>query len=132
MFVPFSITISVGYSNQLDISPAKGTAHIAVKANADSLIIPAVTALYDRIVNDEYPARRFNVTCNRVYDDTSTTLLSLLTDEADTEKNKIIQEAMLKIKTKYEKNAILKGMSFQEAATTRDRNNQFGCHKSGE
>lgn len=127
-----SITISVGYSNQLDISPAKGTAHIAVKTNADSLIIPAVTALYDRIVNDEYPIRRFNITCNRVYDDTSATQLSLLTDEANTEKNKTIQEAMLKIKTKYGKNAILKGMNFQEAATTRDRNNQIGGHKSGE
>ena len=52
-------------------------------------------------------------------------------DEEDSIKNKVIQETMLKIKSRYGKNAILKGMNFQDAATTRERNQQIGGHKAG-
>ena len=43
---------------------------------------------------------------------------------------KQLQKAMIDIKNKYGKNAILKGMNLQEAGTTRDRNNQIGGHRS--
>ena len=45
-------------------------------------------------------------------------------------KEKDLQKAMINIKNKYGKNAILKGMNLQEAGTTRDRNSQIGGHKS--
>ena len=41
-----------------------------------------------------------------------------------------LQQAMITIKNKYGKNAILKGMNLQEGATTKDRNNQIGGHKA--
>ncbi|MBO5211241.1 MAG: DNA repair protein [Clostridia bacterium] len=126
-----SVTLYVGYSNLLDVHGAHGTANIGKQTNADSIIIPAVTSLYDRIVNREYPVRRINITCNRVVTDNGAEQLSVF-DNADTVKNKVIQETMLKIKSKYGKNAILKGMNFQEAATTRERNQQIGGHKAGE
>ena len=46
-------------------------------------------------------------------------------------RNHKIQEAVLKIRKKYGKNAMLKGMNFEPAATTRERNRQIGGHKSG-
>ena len=125
-----SISLYVGYSNALSLPAARGTAQIAKKTSADSLIIPAVTALYDRIVNPEQPVRRINITANRVTADTGAEQLSLF--EEDTDKNRAIQEAVLKIKAKYGKNAILKGMNFDAAATTQERNRQIGGHKSGE
>ena len=42
---------------------------------------------------------------------------------------KELQKAMIEIKNKYGKNAILKGMNLQEAGTTRDRNRQIGGHR---
>ena len=51
-------------------------------------------------------------------------------ETAEREKEKKMQNAMLDIKKKYGKNAILKGMNLQEGATTRDRNNQIGGHKA--
>lgn len=126
-----SISIYIGYSNTLAVPGAKGTANITKKTNADSLIIPAVTALYDHIVNPDYPVRRINITCNRVTSDNCAEQLTVF-DEDDTIKNKVIQETMLGIKAKYGKNAILKGINFEEAATTRERNQQIGGHKSGE
>ena len=46
------------------------------------------------------------------------------------DKEKRMQQAVLSIKKKYGKNAILKGMNLQEGATTIDRNNQIGGHKA--
>lgn len=46
------------------------------------------------------------------------------------EKERKMQEAMLEIKKKFGKNAILKGMNLQEGATAKDRNQQIGGHKA--
>ena len=46
------------------------------------------------------------------------------------EREKKMQEAVLSIKKKYGKNAILKGLNFQEGATTKARNEQIGGHKA--
>ena len=51
-------------------------------------------------------------------------------EEAALEREKRRQQAVLAIRKKYGKNAILKGMNYQEGATTRDRNNQIGGHKA--
>lgn len=46
------------------------------------------------------------------------------------EKEKQVQEAMLKIKKRFGKNAILKGTNLQEGATAKERNTQIGGHKA--
>ena len=46
------------------------------------------------------------------------------------DREKRMQEAMLSIKKKFGKNAVLKGMNLQEGATARDRNEQIGGHKA--
>jgi len=51
-------------------------------------------------------------------------------EEAELTREKKVQKAMLEIKKKYGKNAILKGMNLEEGATTLDRNNQIGGHKA--
>ena len=51
-------------------------------------------------------------------------------DEDALEKEKQVQEAMLKIKKRFGKNAILKGTNLQEGATAKERNAQIGGHKA--
>ena len=51
-------------------------------------------------------------------------------EEARRSKERKLQEAMLTVKKKYGKNAILKGMNLQEGATTLKRNRQIGGHKA--
>ena len=46
------------------------------------------------------------------------------------DREKRMQEAMLSIKKKFGKNAVLKGMNLQKGATARDRNEQIGGHKA--
>ena len=50
--------------------------------------------------------------------------------EAAREKEKKLQQALLSIKHKFGKNAVLKGVSLEEGATAKDRNNQIGGHKA--
>ena len=132
-----SVTLYIGYSNALNEEPARGTAKLNKVTSADSVILPAVTAVYDRIVDRKKPVRRINISCNNVtqYDQNDWVQLSLFDNieaDASAKRNQKMQKAVIDIKKKYGKNAILKGMNFNEAATTRERNRQIGGHKSGE
>ena len=51
-------------------------------------------------------------------------------EEAVLDREKRMQEAMLSIKKKFGKNAVLKGINLQEGATAKDRNEQIGGHKA--
>lgn len=125
-----SITLHIGYSNQLHIPSAHGTVSLDTETNADLLILPAVTALYERIVNPAYHVRRMNISCNHVVPE-EYHQYSFFVDAEELERNRKVQKAVLSIKNKYGKNAILKGMNLEEHATTRERNHQIGGHKSG-
>ena len=54
----------------------------------------------------------------------------MFTDQTQLEREKKMQHAMLDIKKKYGKNAVLRGLSYEEGATTRTRNGQIGGHKA--
>ena len=124
------------------------------KANLDGYtsstkkILEAVSELYDRIVDKNLLVRRLNITAARVMDEASAPKknegyeqLDLFTDyaalqekqekeKAELEREKKMQRAMLDIKKKFGKNAILKGMNLEEGATAIDRNEQIGGHKA--
>lgn len=130
--VTASVTLHVGYTNQANMKSTHGTATLAVETNEDTLVIPAVTALYDRIVHPDVPVRRMSITCNRVLPDPGVRQLTLFDSSIDQSRTRKIQDTVLQIKTKFGKNAILRGINLEEAATTRERNRQIGGHKSGE
>ena len=97
--------------------------------------------LYDRITDPALLVRRITIAACRVLPEGSQKgsfqQLDLFSDpeqeqkkQAVLEREKRRQKAVIGIKRKYGKNAILKGMNFQEGATTRDRNGQVGGHKA--
>lgn len=126
---------------------AHGTVNLERRTSSTKLIIDAVMDLYDRIVNPNLLVRRINVVANHLVDesyaatDSGYEQMNLFTDyetlqrEKEEEnkellKERKLQEAMLAVKKKYGKNAMLKGMNLQEGAMTRERNNQIGGHKA--
>ena len=126
-----SITLHIGYNSRFEKKPAHGTTTMTVTTNSAKQMIKYAVALYDRIIDKHTPIRRFTVTFNNVIDEVYQQY-DLFTNLEEVEKEHKIQKAMLDIKDKYGKNAILKGMNLQEGATTRERNRQIGGHKSGE
>lgn len=125
-----SITLHVGYSNRLETKPAHGTETMTVTTSSARQIIEYTEKLYDRIVDRNKSVRRMTLTYNRVVDE-AYQQYDLFTDPAEIEREHRMQKAMLDIKEKFGKNAILKGMNLEKGATTIERNQQIGGHKSG-
>lgn len=126
---------------------AHGTANLESPTSSARLISEAVMELFDRIVNPNLLVRRINLTTNHVVDEDmaaknpSPVQYDLFTDyetlerEQREEKEKLakerqIQTAILNIKKQFGKNAILKGLNYEEGATAKERNEQIGGHKA--
>ncbi len=126
-----SLSLMIGYSNELGVKPATGTASMQVTTNSYRKIIPHVMELYDRIVDKNKPIRRLSLSCNHLVDE-AYEQYGLFTDPMELERERKLQKATLEIKKKFGKNALVRGMDLQEAGTTIERNRQIGGHKSGE
>ena len=126
-----SMSLMIGYSNELGLKPAIGTTSISTTTNSYRTIIPYVMELYERIVEKGKPIRRLSLSCNNVVNE-AYEQYNLFTDPAELEKDRRLQKAVLEIKGKFGKNALVRGMDLQEAGTTIERNKQIGGHKSGE
>lgn len=110
--------------------PAHGTARFDVPTSLGSQIIEESVRLFERIADPSLTVRRITLTANRVTADEGIYQVDLFTDTARQEKEKKLQKAMLKIKRKYGKNAVLKASSYEDGATLRQRNEQIGGHKA--
>ena len=126
---------------------AHGSANLGRQTSSTKVITDAVMELYDRIVDPKLLIRRVTVAANHLVEENTVKeapvfeQLDLFTDyealekkheeeNARLEKERKLQEAMLSVKKKYGKNAILKGTNLQEGAMTIERNNQIGGHKA--
>lgn len=128
-----SVTIIIGYSRELNIKAAKGTAKLTKPTNSDKIIIPSVLRVYERIVDRDLPIRQVSICCNRITEDKKEAQISIfdMQSEKNLEKSKAIQSAVIRIKERFGKNAIVKALDLDEAATAMERNRQIGGHKSG-
>lgn len=111
--------------------PAHGSVNLGRKTSSTHIISEAALSLYDRIVNPKLKVRRLGVAAMNVTDeDSEVEQLELFDDSFDKEKERRQQEAILQIRRKFGKNAILKGMNFEDGATAKERNMQIGGHKA--
>ncbi|MBB2183951.1 DNA methylase [Lachnospiraceae bacterium MD1] len=108
---------------------AHGTANLGTTSSSTKKIMTAMLELYDRIVSKELMVRRVTVSANNLVEE-KYEQYDLFMDPVEQAKERKMQEAMLAIKKKFGKNAILKGINFEEGATTIERNNQIGGHKA--
>ena len=117
------------YGRQVPKS-AHGTIRLDTPSNLDIFLIKAAVGLYEQIADHKLLIRRINITANKISQDTGTVQLDLFTDLQKLEKERKLQETMLNIKKRFGKNSVLKGTSFLEGSTMRDRNRQIGGHKA--
>lgn len=112
--------------------PAHGSVNLGRQTSSTDLIMKAVGELFDRTVDRNLLVRRMYVVANHIVDENAAdgVQLDLFEEEPDMERERSRQEAILEIRRKFGKNAILKGMNFEEGATAKDRNKQIGGHKA--
>jgi len=126
---------------------AHGTAPLGGFTSSTRVIVDATISLYDRIVDPRLLVRRLNITADNVIPETeikpeaTAVQLDLFTNVEEQERlrkveqeslkrEKKVQGAIIDIKKKFGKNAILKGMNLEDGATAKDRNSQIGGHKA--
>ena len=126
---------------------AHGTANLEEYTASTKRIIAAALELFERIIDQDLLSRRLTITAGRVLPEDEAPQkkafeqLDLFTnyaavqeqqerEAADLEREKKVQRTVLDIKKRFGKNAILKGMNFQEGATAKDRNSTIGGHKA--
>jgi DNA polymerase V len=141
----------IGYKGEITIDRygrkvpkhAHGTINLDHQTSSTKIIMDSTMKLYERIINKDLLVRRINVTAENVInmeqveDSKSFEQIDLFTDyhqkeeeEKEEKKERELQKAVIEIKNKYGKNAIIKGMNLQDAGTTIDRNKQVGGHKA--
>lgn len=136
------------YYGRLAPKSAHGSANLGLFTSSSKLMIKAAAKLFAEITNPELLVKRLNVTASHViseYDAPKPNVeqgqLDLFADyealsktqekvQAKLKKERRMQEAVLNIKGKYGKNAILRGLNFEEGATAKERNQQIGGHKA--
>ncbi|MBO5153401.1 MAG: DNA methylase [Eubacterium sp.] len=123
---------------------AHGTTNLKQKTASTMLITDATMELFSRIVDRNLLVRRISLCANRVVSEAEAaqeeryeqlSLFAEETQEEDVDEEKLererkLQQAMLDVKKRYGKNAMVKGMNLQEGATTMERNRQIGGHKA--
>ncbi len=127
---------------------AHGTGNIGFYTSSSSYLTKTLLELFDRIMDPHLTVRRVNITACRILPEAEAPArnaggeqLDIFTDpeafehERQAEEEKLArerrrQEAIIGLKQKYGKNAVLKGLNFEEGATTIERNGQIGGHKA--
>ncbi len=140
--------ITTNYYGKAVPKHSHGTFNFEKPTSSSRLIMEGAAELFDHHVNPDLLIRRLNLTTNHVIaesvataQDHSPQQLDLFTDydalekqkqeeQARLDKERRIQETQLKIKNRFGKNAILRGLNFKEGATAKERNKQIGGHKA--
>ena len=140
--------ITSDYYGRTVPKPAHGSAGLGRMTSSTKLITDAMMELYDRIVDPDLLIRRITVAANHVMGEAEAERsepqyeqMDLFTDyaaleekrkkeEQDLLREKRAQMAVLEIRKKFGKNAILKGMNLEEGATAVRRNEQVGGHRA--
>ena len=133
------------YGKKIPI-PAHGSINLGGHTASEKKLIAAAMQLYDRIADSRLLVRRLNVTANHVvheaelsaeapvqyslFDDTEALERVRNQENIALDKERKLQEALLSLKLRYGKNAVLRGMNFTEDATARERNGQVGGHRA--
>ena len=148
------LVLTIGYDIQITTDRygrkipkhAHGTINLKESTSSTKVIMEAIEELYERIINKKLLVRRINVVANNVINEkeinpkTNNEQISLFIDYKKLEEEKKkenairkkennLQHAIIDIKKKYGKNAVLKGMNLEKDGTTIERNAQIGGHK---
>ncbi len=121
---------------------AHGTKNLEYYTSSNKIISEAIVELFEKIIDKQLLTRKINISTNNLINEYDAiniskteqidlfTNYSLLKNKKEKERKELeLQKTILKIKKNYGKNAILKGLNFEEGATTIQRNSQVGGHK---
>ena len=122
--------LSVDFYGRLHPKHSNGTFRLPVPSASVSAIRKGLLEQFDRKTDHRLLYRRLGVNAIRIKEDAGVFQLDLFTDYDALEKERRVQGAMLEIRRRFGRNAVLKGFNLLDSAMTRERNTQIGGHKA--
>ena len=124
-----SVTLWIAYDHRYENPSSHGTVKLTSPTNSSNSIMDEVEKLYRQIADRHTGIRRIEICANRVTPE-GYLQYDIFTDPIMIEKEKSLQRAILDVKKRYGKNAIMRGANLLECSTYRERNNQIGGHRA--
>lgn len=124
-----SVSLWIAYDHRYERPSSHGTVRLTSLTNSSITIMDEVDKLYQKITDRHTGIRRIEICANRVMPE-GYLQYDLFTDPAAVEKEKNLQQAILDVKKRYGKNAIMRGANLLDCSTYRERNNQIGGHRA--
>ena len=126
---------------------SQGTTNVEKYTSSSKILLDAAMKLYDEIADPRFYVRRLNIAANNIirekdveteepfvqmtiFSNTAAEEEKKKREEEEKNKEKNFQKAVIDIKKKYGKKALLRGLDFEDGATARERNAQIGGHKA--
>lgn len=130
-----SVTIYINYSKEYSAAAGvpqsvRGSIMLPSATSSSKKMLPFISKLYDEVKDKNIPVRKINLIFNRLTDETYRQV-GLFDDDTDGDRENKLQHAVLDLKKKYGRDAVLKGMNLEKGATAIERNHQIGGHRSG-
>ena len=122
--------VTIDFYGRLHPRHSGGTARLDEAGNSFSLISSALLGQFDHRSDHRLLFRKLGVSAMDIREDDGYFQLDLFTDYQALDREKRIQGAMLAIRSRYGKNALIKGTNLLEGATMMERNTQIGGHKA--
>jgi DNA polymerase V len=122
--------VAIGYARIDGVIPQTGASKkLSRKTNSGKFLMNEIVAIYKRTTRHDMPIRRINLGfCDLAPEEQAT--LTLFDDVEAMGKERKLQQALVDVRSKFGKNAMLKGVSLKEKATARERNQQVGGHRA--
>ena len=125
-----TVCIFVGYSRNESYPAAKATIKLPYATQLSSIIEPLVKEKYREIVARSLMIRHLGIAFADVHDE-GCEGYDLFTDWAAVDKEKAAERAVLEIRDRFGKNAVLRGINLKTVGTQRERNGFIGGHRAG-
>jgi DNA polymerase V len=124
------VSVAIGYARIDGVIPQTGASKkLSRKTNSGKFLMNEIVAIYKRTTRHDMPIRRINLGfCDLAPEEQAT--LTLFDDVEAMGKERKLQQALVDVRSKFGKNAMLKGVSLKEKATARERNQQVGGHRA--
>ena len=124
------LEVIIGYSREL-IPATGGSIRMTVTTQLPSLMQPYLMQLYEKTTAKDVPIRRIGLGFSNVVDEACEGY-DLFTNIDEVERERKREKVALEVTKKYGKNALLRGMSYLDCSTQRERNTFIGGHRAGD
>ena len=123
-----TISLSVGYSHEMHRHTG-GSMRLAGYTSSCKQLCKTMDAYFIKTTQKNTPIKRINVgLCDLISESYAT--VDLFTDQVAEAREQALLKAVIGIQDRFGKNAILKGVNFEDCATMRERNKMIGGHNA--